>query len=62
VPIEQGDVRSLIQLAKREHIGLTVVGPEEPLVKRIVDALRKGGVARLRAAQGGGRAGGPAGA
>jgi phosphoribosylamine--glycine ligase len=44
VPIEQGDVRSLIQFAKRERIGLTVVGPEEPLVNGIVDTFQKEGL------------------
>ncbi len=44
VPIEPGDVRSLVQFAKREGVGLTVVGPEEPLVKGIVDAFQKEGL------------------
>jgi len=44
VPIEPGDFRSLIQFAKREGIGLTVVGPEEPLTNGIVDAFQREGL------------------
>ena len=44
VAIEPNDTRSLIQFAKREHIDLTVVGPEEPLVNGIVDAFQKAGL------------------
>src|SRR5262249_31330454 len=41
VPIEPGDFRALSQFAKREGIGLTVVGPEEPLVNGIVDYFQR---------------------
>src|SRR3954447_23724974 len=44
VPIETGDFRSLIQFAKREGIGLTIVGPEEPLTNGIVDAFQREGL------------------
>ncbi len=44
VPIEPGDFRGLVQFAKREGIGLTVVGPEEPLVKGIVDVFQREGL------------------
>ena len=44
VSIEPNDTRGLIQFAKREGIGLTVVGPEEPLVLGIVDAFRREGL------------------
>ncbi len=44
VPIEPGDIRSLLQFVKRQGIGLTVVGPEEPLVNGIVDAFQKEGL------------------
>src|SRR4051794_10829650 len=44
VPIEPGDFRALIQFAKRQGIGLTVVGPEEPLVHGIVDAFQREGL------------------
>ena len=43
VAIETGDFRALIQFAKREGIGLTVVGPEEPLCDGIVDAFQREG-------------------
>ena len=44
VSIEPGDFRGLVQFAKREGIGLTVVGPEEPLVKGIVDVFQREGL------------------
>ena len=44
VPIETGDFRSLIQFARREGIGLTVVGPEDPLTNGIVDAFQREGL------------------
>jgi len=44
VPIEPGDSRGLVQFAKREAVGLTVVGPEEPLVKGIVDVFQREGL------------------
>ncbi len=44
VAIEPGDFRGLAQFAKREGIGLTVVGPEEPLVKGIVDHFHRDGL------------------
>lgn len=44
VAIEPGDFRSLVQFAKREGVGLTVVGPEEPLTNGIVDAFQREGL------------------
>ncbi len=44
VSIEPGDTRGLVQFAKREGIGLTVVGPEEPLVKGIVNVFQREGL------------------
>lgn len=41
VAIDVNDFDRLIQFAKKEEIGLTVVGPEEPLARGIVDAFRK---------------------
>ena len=41
VPIEATDFDKLIRFAKKEAVGLTVVGPEEPLVKGIVDHFHK---------------------
>ncbi|NKB76418.1 MAG: phosphoribosylamine--glycine ligase [Gammaproteobacteria bacterium] len=37
IPIEADDIDSLLDFAKRETIGLTIVGPEVPLVAGIVD-------------------------
>ncbi len=44
VSIEVNDFRALIQFARKEGIGLTVVGPEEPLVGGIVDAFQREGL------------------
>lgn len=44
VAIEPNDFRGLAQFAKKENIGLTVVGPEEPLVNGIVDYFQKEGL------------------
>ena len=44
VAIETGDIRGLMQFARRENIGLTVVGPEEPLTGGIVDAFQREGL------------------
>src|SRR5262249_53766372 len=44
VAIEPGDFRGLVQFARKEAIGLTVVGPEEPLVKGIVDTFQREGL------------------
>jgi phosphoribosylamine--glycine ligase len=44
VAIEPSDFRGLIQFVKREGVGLTVVGPEEPLVKGIVDLFQREGL------------------
>src|SRR6516162_8146758 len=44
VPIEQTNFDRLIRFAKAEKIGLTVVGPEEPLTLGIVDAFQAAGL------------------
>lgn len=44
ISIEAHDSRGLVQFAKREGIGLTVVGPEEPLCKGIVDLFQREGL------------------
>ncbi len=44
VSIEPGDHRGLVQFAKREGVGLTVIGPEEPLAKGIVDLFQREGL------------------
>src|SRR5437763_1965994 len=44
VPVEPHEFDKLIRFAKREKIGLTVVGPEEPLANGIVDAFQKEGL------------------
>lgn len=43
VPIEQNDLRGLLQFARKEGIDLTVVGPEEPLTLGIVDLFQREG-------------------
>jgi phosphoribosylamine--glycine ligase len=44
VPIEATDSAGLIRFAKKEEVGLTVVGPEEPLALGIVDEFQKAGL------------------
>jgi phosphoribosylamine---glycine ligase len=44
VPLDVNEFDKLIRFAKRENVGLTVVGPEEPLVNGIVDAFQKQGL------------------
>ncbi len=44
VPIEANDTDGLIKFAKKENIGLTVVGPEDPLAAGIVDDFQKAGL------------------
>jgi phosphoribosylamine--glycine ligase len=42
--VAMDDLDGLLQLAKREKIGLTVVGPEVPLVAGVVDRFRAAGL------------------
>ena len=42
--VAMDDLDGLLQLAKREKIGLTVVGPEVPLVAGVVDRFRGAGL------------------
>jgi phosphoribosylamine--glycine ligase len=44
VPIEPHDIDRLLRFAKKEGIGLTIVGPEGPLAQGIVDAFDKAGL------------------
>jgi len=44
VPIEVNDFDKLARFAKKEKVGLTVVGPEEPLALGIVDYFQKEGL------------------
>ena len=44
VAIEIGDFRALSQFVKREGIGLTIVGPEDPLTGGIVDYFQREGL------------------
>jgi len=43
VPGDAGDIRLALEVARRESIGLTVVGPEDPLAAGIADAFREAG-------------------
>lgn len=45
VPLEATETERLLKFAQKEQIGLTVVGPEEPLANGLVDAFQ---AARLR--------------
>jgi phosphoribosylamine---glycine ligase len=44
VPLELDDFDRLIRFAKKEEIGLTVVGPEDPLARGVVDHFQKAGL------------------
>ncbi|GKX64669.1 phosphoribosylamine--glycine ligase [Pragia fontium] len=44
VAISATDIDALVAFAQKENIGLTIVGPETPLVMGIVDAFRKVGL------------------
>src|SRR2546423_1361841 len=44
VPIEATDIDRLARFAQKESIGLTVVGPEDPLALGIVDRFQKEGL------------------
>ncbi len=44
VPIAATDIPALLSFATRERIGLTVVGPEAPLVSGLVDAFAASGL------------------
>src|SRR5436309_4339960 len=44
VPIEVTDFDRLMRFARKEEIGLTVVGPEEPLALGIVGFFQKSGL------------------
>jgi phosphoribosylamine--glycine ligase len=55
VPIEADDINKLLEFAKKEKIGLTIVGPEAPLSMGITDLFEKEGLkvfgASMRAAE-----------
>ncbi len=44
VPLDPNDFEPLVRFARKEEIGLTVVGPEEPLARGIVDHFQKAGL------------------
>src|SRR3954451_3559330 len=44
VNLETDNFDRLAQFARKEGIGLTVVGPEEPLARGLVDHFQKGGL------------------
>jgi phosphoribosylamine--glycine ligase len=45
VPVSATDLEGLVDLAVREHIDVTLVGPEAPLAAGIVDRFRERGIA-----------------
>ncbi len=45
MPIAAGDTLGLVELCRRESVGLAVVGPEGPLAAGLVDALAAAGIA-----------------
>jgi phosphoribosylamine--glycine ligase len=44
VAVEPNDFDGLLKLAKREKVGLTVIGPEDPLAAGVVDAFQREGL------------------
>jgi phosphoribosylamine--glycine ligase len=44
VDVSSDDVEALVALAKREQVGLTLIGPEAPLVAGVVDAFAAAGL------------------
>jgi len=44
VPLEADEFDRLVRFAKKEQVGLTVVGPEEPLANGVVDVFQKAGL------------------
>jgi phosphoribosylamine---glycine ligase len=51
VPTKANDLNGLLEFALREEIDLTVVGPEEPLTKGIVDLFESKGLSIFGASQ-----------
>jgi phosphoribosylamine---glycine ligase len=51
VPTKANDLKGLLEFASREEIDLTVVGPEEPLTKGIVDLFESKGLPIFGASQ-----------
>jgi phosphoribosylamine--glycine ligase len=44
VPVRVDDTAGIVEVARREGVGLVVVGPELPLTLGLVDALAEGGI------------------
>jgi phosphoribosylamine---glycine ligase len=44
VAVAAGDITGLVELARREAVGLTIIGPEAPLVAGIVDVFQGAGL------------------
>lgn len=44
LPIDPSDIDRLVDLALKEKVGLTIVGPEDPLVSGITDAFQEAGL------------------
>jgi phosphoribosylamine---glycine ligase len=44
VEVAADDVAGLVELARRENVGLTIIGPEAPLVLGVVDAFEAAGL------------------
>jgi phosphoribosylamine---glycine ligase len=44
IGLQATDIDALVDLARREQVDLTIIGPEAPLVAGIVDAFERGGL------------------
>ena len=51
LPVSPTDIKGLLTLAKEKQIGLTVVGPEAPLVEGIVDRFTEAGLTAIGPSQ-----------
>ena len=51
LPIGAEDINKLLEFAKKEKIALTIVGPEAPLCKGIIDIFEKHGLRAFGATQ-----------
>lgn len=52
VPVSADDIPALLEVAREQNVGLTIIGPEAPLVAGVVDAFREAGLRCFGPSQG----------
>lgn len=52
VPVSAEDIPALLEVAHEQNVGLTIIGPEAPLVAGVVDAFREAGLRCFGPSQG----------